>query len=110
MLQQTFKSALYCSPGVSASMQALLAPRVAPCFSPVKRRAGLRRCKITVSPRASLQDVVRMRGVLVPNNVVQDFTTLTAAAIFTSAVYVALTQKKPTGRITASLDLSHCHR
>lgn len=97
---------LYCSPAVSASMQCLRAPRIAPYFSPATRRVGIRRCKMTVSPRASLQDLVRLRGVFVPNNVVQDFTTLTGAALFTTAIYVALTKKKPTGRITAGLEVS----
>lgn len=47
-----------------------------------------------------------MRGVLIPDNVVQDFTTLTGATLLTTAVYVALTRKKPTGKITVSLSLS----
>ena len=94
------------SPSLSAGMQALRAPRVAPRFIPVRRRFGIRRCKVTVSPRASLQDLVRVRGIFAPNNVVQDFTTLTAATLLTTAVYVALTQKKPTGKSNARFSLS----
>ena len=66
---------------------------------------------MSASPRASFQDLVRTRGILLPGNVLQDFAALTGATLLTTVMYVALTRKKPTGKITASFSLSWrvCH-
>ncbi|KAL3139554.1 hypothetical protein ABBQ38_003875 [Trebouxia sp. C0009 RCD-2024] len=51
---------------------------------------------MTGSPRASLQDLVRMRGLFTPTFISQDFTVLTGAALLTAATYVAVTKRRPT--------------
>lgn len=50
------------------------------------------------SPRASLQDLVRTRGLFTPTCIAQDFTVLTGAALLTAATYVAVTKKRPTSK------------
>lgn len=96
---------------VSASMQALRAPRVAPCFCPVRKQARPRPRKMSGLTRASLQDLIRERGLFTPTSIAQDFTVLTGATLLTAAIYVAVTKKKPKGTIypiPTDLSLSWC--
>lgn len=87
---------LYCF--LTPNMQVLQKPCAA-LFFRSKTARHVSRCRKIAQPTASLQEIIRTRGLVIPTSVAQDVATLTGATAVAAALYAVVARKKPSGKL-----------